>query len=259
MPCQTHIGDLSQPSTSFRKMLIFCYPSGIRFLIACTCIMQINYTMNHLSSKMLCFVIFINCWLGPPVWLSTIGEVPPGCSERVYSHGLGGLRLVWGRSLRSPGEREESRQRQSVSEYGGIGIWRRLTTWTGDHWGQVASRDHGGVHIRQPRHTGRGRGWVQEENLVIDTFKMLRGKSDLSKTRSRKSCYGIQKQSVRLKKFTAGIYLIEHLTFFSWVDDGVHNLLRGHIPGHRRGSHHPVRHLLQTAPEEEAQLWHQEG
>lgn len=139
--------------------------------------------------------------------------------------------------------------------------WHMAETDHLDWWplGQVASRDHGGVHIRQPRHTGRGRGWVQEENLVIDTFKMLRGKSDLSKTRSRKSCYGIQKQSVRLKKFTAGIYLIEHLTFFSWVDDGVHNLLRGHIPGHRRGSHHPVRHLLQTAPEEEAQLWHQEG
>ena len=47
--------------------------------------------------------------------------------------------------------------------------------------------------------------------------------------------------------------------FFSWLDDGLHNLLRGNLPDHRGSPHHPVRHLLQTKAEEEAQLWHQEG
>ena len=162
---------------------------------------------------MLYFVIFIAGWerlCDFPPSVRSHQVVPRECA--VYSHGLGGLRLDWGQSLRSPGGGERSRQRQSVSEYGGIGIWRRLTTWPGDHWWQVGSRDHGGVHIRQPRHSGRGRGWVQDFLWYL-RIKMLRGKSDLTKTRLRKSCYGIQKQSVRLKKFTAEIYLIEHLLF----------------------------------------------
>ena len=62
-----------------------------------------------------------------------------------------------------------------------------------------------------------------------------------------------------IEKFTAEIYLIEPCTSFSWLADGLHHLLRGALPDPRRGSHHLVRHLLQTATEEEAQLWHQEG
>ena len=62
-----------------------------------------------------------------------------------------------------------------------------------------------------------------------------------------------------IEKFTAEIYLIEHLTFFSWLADGLHHHLRGSLPDPRGGPDHLVRHLLQTATEEEAQLWHQEG
>ena len=49
------------------------------------------------------------------------------------------------------------------------------------------------------------------------------------------------------------------ICLFSGLDDGLYNLLCGHIPDHRCSPHHPVRHLLQTKAEEEAQLWHQEG
>ena len=62
-----------------------------------------------------------------------------------------------------------------------------------------------------------------------------------------------------IEKFTAEIYLIEPCTFFSGMADGLHHLLRGALPDPRRGPDHLVRHLLQTATKEEAQLRHQEG
>ena len=211
---------------------------------------------------MLYFVIFIAGWerlCDFPPSVRSHQVVPRECAVAVYSPGLGGLRLDWGQSLRSPGGGERSRQRQSVSEYGGIGIWRRLTTWPGDHWWQVGSRDHGGVHIRQPRHSGRGRGWVQDF-LWYFKIKMLRGKSGRSyKDPLKKILLRDTKAISPIEKVYSWDLFDRAFTFFSWVDDGLHNLLRGHIPYHRCGPDHPVRHLLQTAPEEEAQFRHQEG
>ena len=176
---------------------------------------QKKIILNHLSATMLYLVLFLHwiagwdrlCDFPPSVSPTRLFRESVQCTVTASVDWGWSEARVWGLQ-----ERERSRQRQSVSEYGGIGIWRRLTTWPGDHWGQVGSRDHGGVHIRQPRHSGRGRGWVQDFLWYL-RIKMLRGKSDLSKTRLRKSCYGIQKQSVRLKKFTSEIFLIEHLLF----------------------------------------------
>ena len=46
---------------------------------------------------------------------------------------------------------------------------------------------------------------------------------------------------------------------FSGLADSLHHHLRGALLHPRRGPDYLVRHLLQTATEEEAQLWHQEG
>ena len=54
------------------------------------------------------------------------------------------------------------------------------------------------------------------------------------------------------------IFQIFHYYCFSGLDDGAAGVLRGHPGHHRHRHHHRLHHLLQTATEEEAQLWHQE-